>query len=232
MVQICTGIFKYLPMAQSALKKIRAEAKRIKKRHPHKYDRLKNPWARGYIVEAAKKYKGGRIRKKRKVSGITKKRPKPKAGKRRTKRKSTAGLRLVKNVTKTTNERVLAGKKRRHKPKRRSRAIGTVERSRSIGSKGNTGLLIGLGIGAAVLLLLNRKPAQPNYQGYTLPPVQQTGNLTRDQQSQQILTYAMSANLAIDAVIKLIDKLNSSNDQEVNNIYDHVNTTGDVGYWV
>lgn len=222
------------------------EAKAIKKKHPHKYDHLKKQhrWSKGYMKQAFAAVKAAPARRKpakRKKVGAAKKRKtaprktaRKKAAPRRTARKkSTRGLHLVKNVTKTTNERVMAGRKRR---KRRAGSIGTAYRRRSVGRSGsNTGLIIAaVGLGAIALLLLSKKSTttQPAYQYQNLPPLQQTQNYTRNQQSNDLVNYAIAAGLAVNAIADLIDRLNRSNDNEVGNIYDHVNTTGDVGAWV
>lgn len=143
------------------------------------------------------------------------------------------GLHVVKQVTKT--EKTMAGSKRRKPRRRAARKVASPRRRRSVGGSGKgTGLMIAVGLGAIALLLLTQKPATPTgtYQGQPLPPLQPTGNYTRDSKSQELLSYAAAAGLAVDAIIKLIDRLNTSTDNEVDNIYDHVNTTGDVGNWV
>lgn len=97
-------------------------------------------------------------------------------------------------------------------------------------------MLVGLAIGAGAYLLLsnmNRTPTYPSG-GYTggLNNLIQTQNQTRNTQSQDILNYAMAAGLAANAIASLIERLNSSSDSDVKQIYDHVSTTGDVGVWV
>jgi hypothetical protein len=82
----------------------------------------------------------------------------------------------------------------------------------------------------ALYLLTRKTTTTPST--YTLPPLTQTGNLTRNTQSSDIVNYAIAGGLAIDAIIKLIDRLNNSTDQDVTNIYDHVNATGDVDVYV
>ncbi len=220
------------------------KAKQIKKKSPHKYDRLKkqHQWSKGYMKEAFASMSAAPTRrrptrkpiKRRKVGAVKKKRAAPRKVKRKTARKkSTAGLRLVKNVTKSTTERVMAGRKRR---RRKPGSIGTAyRRRRSVGgSGGNTGLVIAaVGLGFLALMAFSSKSSSTTqYQNQTLPPLQQTQNYTRNQQSNDLVNYAIAAGLAATAIATLIEKLNSSDDNEVNNIYDHVNTTGDVGVWV
>lgn len=219
-------------MAQNtALKQIHAEAKRIRKKHPHKYDRIRNPWARGYIVEAAKKYNHGGLKRKKKVSGV----PKKKTHKRKVVKKKPAakkkpvkrGRAVVKYVEKKSTERVMAGRRR----KRHKKPAAKSHRRRVSGTGMSTGTLVAIGLGLGALYLITKKPDAPVYQNTQLPPIAQTGNYTRDQQSQNIVSYAMAAGLAVDAITRLINTLNQSNDSDVSNIYDRVNTTGDIGIY-
>lgn len=59
----------------NALKWIIKEAKHLRRKFPHRFDNLKNPWAKGYMAEAsaiyARKHKGRSPvgKKRRKVSG-------------------------------------------------------------------------------------------------------------------------------------------------------------------
>ncbi len=178
------------------------------------------------------KVKRVRKRVRRRVS--VRKPVKKRAKRRTTTRRPTLGRRLVKRVERRSVERVITGKrKRRRSHVRKPRVVmaGRSRRGRSVGKIGSTGLLIGLGVGALALYFLTKKstiPASP----YTLPPLTQTNNLTRNTQSSDIINYAIAGGLAIDAIIKLIDRLNSSTDQDVTNIYDHVNATGDVDVYV
>lgn len=209
-------------MAQRrGMKKVKVGAVKRKKTARRKAKKRK--------VGAVKRKKPARKKTSKKKPG-TVKRKKP-ARKKPSRKKSTGGLHLVKNVTKSTTERVMAGRKRR---KRKAGSIGTAyRRRRSVGRSGsNTGLIIaGVALGALALYLLTKKPetATGTYQNVPLPPLIKTGNYTRDTNTQDIVGYAIAAGLAVDAVIKLIDRLNASKDDDIKNIYDHVNTTGDVG---
>lgn len=171
-------------------------------------------------------------RKKRKVSGVKRKAVKRSAAKRKpAKRKRSTGRKLVKQVERRSVERVMAGKRRRRRsaPRRRVVMAGSPRR-RSVGKGGGNKLLIGLAIGAAALWFLTKKTATTYPTNYNLPPLTSTQNYTRNTQSQDLLNYAIAGGLAVDAIIKLIDKLNTSSDQEVQNIYDVVNTTGNLEY--
>lgn len=156
------------------------------------------------------------------------------------KRKPRKRKRSVRRGQRIKVVHVVAGKKKR----RRSRSVGTRRRSstrrkpvvmagrgrraRSVGKKGNMGLLIGLGIGALALYILS-KPRTTTYPNLSqLPPLNQTANYQRNDQQNSILQYALAASLGIDAITKLIQSLNSSSDNDIKNIYDHVETTGSL----
>jgi len=129
----------------------------------------------------------------------------------------------------------MAGKRRRRRPAKKRRIVmaGT-RRRRKVGALGGNGMLIGLGLGALALYLLTKRTGGTSYDtgSYQLPPLTPTNNNTRNTQSSDLINYAIAGGLAIDAIIKLIDRLNSSSDQEVENIYDRVNTTGDFSTYV
>lgn len=126
---------------------------------------------------------------------------------------------------------VVAGKKKR-RARRRSRRKPVVmagrRRSQSVGKKENMGLLAVLGIGALALYFMTR-PKTVTYPNLNqLPPLNQTTNYQRNDQQNSILQYALAASLGIDAITKLIQSLNSSSDSQVQQIYDHVETTGTI----
>jgi hypothetical protein len=196
-------------------KKKRAKRKPVKK--------AKRTTKRKVVRHKPVKHKAAKRKPiKRKVA---KRRPvKRKAAKRK---KRSPGRKLVKQVKRRSVERVMAGKKRkRRSPRKRKIVMAGVKRRRRIGSNGGSSkLLIGLAIGAAAIYFLTKK-ATPAYSTTQLPPLAQTNNYTRNTQSQDLINYAMAGGLAIDAIIKLIDKLNTSSDQEVSNIYDTYHATG------
>lgn len=178
--------------------------------------------------------------KNRRTRPVAKKRRKRSVGAKKKapvkrRRKRSQGRKLVKQVEKRSVERVMAGKRkrrRRHRP-RRVRMAGSAPRRRTVGKSGSSGLLLGLAIGAGALYLLS-KTGSPSSQyvgpgsPYEMPPLSQTGNYTRDTQSQQIVNYALAAGLTLNAITKLIESLNASSDSTVNNVYDKVNTTGQL----
>lgn len=175
----------------------------------------------------------GAKRKPAKKRAVTRKR---KPVKRRTrKRKAPKGRQLIKQVERSSVERVMAGKRRRRRKRTSAnrRVVLAGSRRRKVGGLGGNGLLIGLGVGAMALYLLTKSTGARTTPGtYTLPPIAQTNNYTRNTQSNELINYAIAGGLAIDAIIKLIDRLNSSSDQEVHNIYDRVSTTGDFSVYV
>jgi hypothetical protein len=176
----------------------------------------------------------GARRKPAKRKAVARKR-KPAKRKATRKRKPAAGRQLIKQVERSSVERVMAGKRKRRRKrastKKRKIVMAGSRRRRKVGALGGNGMLIGLGIGALAIYLLTKKstPTQGNYQ---LPPLTTTNNQTRNTQSQDIINYAIAGGLALDAIIKLIGLLNSSSDNDVDNIYDNVNTTGDLSVYV
>lgn len=218
-------------MAKSSpLTAITDKAKALKKKHPHKFDhmRKRDRWAKGYIREAAKAVKHAPAKKK--SIGVKRKPAKRKvsaAGK-------PKGKHLVRYVEKSSTERVMSGRRKKKKCHCTHRVYMAGVRRRSVGSTGgNMGLIVGLGVGALAIYLLTKgsTPTAP-VSPASLPPITQTSNYTRNTQSQDIVNYALAAGLALDSISSLIDRLNSSSDSDVSNIYDSISTTGDVGAWV
>jgi hypothetical protein len=195
------------------LKKITAEAKRIRKQKP------KTTW-KSAVKQAGAKYRSGKIRApKKKVGKVGAKRAKPR--KKAAKRKSSARKKPV--TTMVVRERVV-----------RARRVGRsapVKRHRMAGSGGKGGMKNLLTIGLLVLggfLLWKalKKPATTLPPG--TPPLYQTSNQLRNDQSNQILQYALAAGLTLDAITKLIQNLNSSRDSDVETIYDELDRGGEL----
>lgn len=213
----------------SALTVITRKAKQLKKAFPHKYDHMKkrDRWSKGYIKQASKSYKsGGTTHRKKHTKKVGAKRTR-KPVKRTAKPKAH---KLVKYVEKSSTERVMSGRKKKRCHCAHRVYMAGARSRRVSGSGGNMGLIIGLGVGALAFYLLSKKtapaPTTP------LPPIVQTSNPTRNSQSQDIINYAVAAGVAINSIYSLIDRLNSSSDSDVSNIYDSINTTGDVSAWV
>lgn len=171
-------------------------------------------------------------RRPRKVAAVKRKAVKRRKPAKR-KRRST-GRKVVKQVERSSVERVLTGKRKRRSSTRRKRRVvmaGSTRRRRRVGGNGGGGMkwLLPVALGAGVLYLLSKKnpPATPGGV-YQLPPLTNTQNQVRNNQSQDLINYAVAGGLALDAILKLIDRLNSSNDQEVQNIYDVYHTTGNL----
>lgn len=165
-------------------------------------------------------------RKKR--AKVSRKKP----AKRKKSSKSKAGRHLVKYVERTSTERVMAGK-RRKRSKRTQRKVGSrvTRRRRSVGGIGGSGLLTGVVLGGLALYMLTKSSTPTTTYPATLPPLTQTQNYTRNTQSQEVLNYAMAAGLALDSILSLIDRLNNSSDDQVDDIYNNVSLTGDIGAW-
>lgn len=155
------------------------------------------------------------------------------------KRKATAvkhkrsKRRVIRQVQRTSLVRVVGSKKPKHRRSHKRRVVMAGTRRRSVGKKSGSGLLIGLGIGVIAYLLLSRKTTSTTYPNYPqLPPLNQTSNYQRNDQTNAIVNYALAAGLALNAITALIDKLNNSDDSSVKNIYDHVETTGSIPDYV
>lgn len=135
---------------------------------------------------------------------------------------------VVAGKKKRTRSRSHSSTLRRRRSYRRKPVVMAGRRRRAVGKKGNMGLLVGVGIGALLLYFMSRPKtvAYPNIN--QLPPLNATNNYQRNDQQNSILQYALAASLGIDAITKLIQSLNSSSDSQVQQIYDHVETTGTI----
>lgn len=196
-------------MAKNALKKITAEAKRIRKKHP------RTSW-KSAVKEAGRKYRTGKISAPRpkpaKLAKVGAKKRK-RAVKKKARKKTTAVA-----VTKTVvRYRTKVGK------------VSRPRRHRMAGSGGGSGMkkimpFVLLG-GAALILWYVMRPKQPQLPAGA-PPLVQTTNQVRNQQTNQILQYALAGGLALDAITKLINALNNRSDTDIQNIYDNVDQGG------
>ena len=220
-------------MSTTALSKIIREAKSIRRKHPNKYKGKKNSWAKGYMAEAAKKYNSGKLgtRKKKKSVGAVKKKAKPRK-KPRARAKPKPKPKPVRRIAKRRKSKRKVGTKKPVKVTTRRSVERTVGRRRSVGKKDKTMLFLGLGallLGGVYLLTKSKTPTYPTGS----VPLTMTGNTTRNNQSSDILNYAIAGGLALDAITKLIQSLNSSSDGEVDSYYKQLNTTGqlDTGLW-
>jgi hypothetical protein len=199
-------------MASNALKKITAEAKRIRKKQPGK------SW-KNAVREAGKKYRSGTIGKVKKKKAPAK--PRKKKAKRAAPKKRRRAPRKKSTVTatrRTTTTRVRASK------------IGSAVRRHRMADSGNglkKLLPVVLLVGAGLLLWKAFAPKAPVVPPGA-PPLLTTSNTVRNQQSSQIVAYAAAAGLALDAITRLIQSLNNRPDTDVQNIYDELDRGGDL----
>jgi hypothetical protein len=171
-------------------------------------------------------------RRRKKVTGkkkIVRKKVAHKKSKPR-KRKKASPRKVLKQVERVSVERTVAGKRRRARKRSAPKAKKRYRR-RAVSGIGGKGLLVGLAVGVGAYLLLTNMSktsttTTPYYGQYGT--LNQTANVTRNTQSQDILNYAIAAGLAADLIGKLIDRMNSSSDEDLKNTYDYVNTTGDI----
>lgn len=199
-------------MATNIFKK----AKAIRRKHPKKYAHSRNPWVQ-YVKEAA-----GKKTRKRRVSGIKlvesgesrNSRPKKVYRVVRTRKgqyKSVKRLSGTKRVKRTSSRKPV-----------RSVIKRTVVKYRQVGKRSSMNKLLPMlaiaAVGVGAVYLMTKKSAAQSQ----LPPIQQTANPVRNDQSAQIVNYAIAGGLAIDAVIKLINSLNTKSDAEVSNLYNNV----------
>jgi hypothetical protein len=165
------------------------------------------------------------------------------------KKPANAGRKLIKQVERSSVERTMAGKrKRRRRTTRRVVMAGRRRRyvsgENGSGGGGSSKLLIGLAIGAAVIYFLTKDstPTTPypySNQQYpygdprnALPQLTQTGSYSRNTQAQDVVSWAMAAGLAIDAISRLIDRINSSSDSQVADMHGVVSSTNDFSNYV
>lgn len=208
------------------LKKITAEAKRIRRLHPNKHRQWK-----GYVKEAGEKYRKGTI-------GATR-RKKPAARKRKKKigQHTTRAVGTRKAVSKRKTKKVGRRKvTRRVVYKATTKAVGRrspVRRHRMAGmgsgllSKKNLPWILLAGVGVLYFVFQAKKSTDNTTTNTTQPPpLQLTTNPVRNQQSQDLVNYAIAGGLAVDAIIKLINSLNKKGDSEIANIYNSVDSGG------
>lgn len=190
-------------------------AKAMRKKHPRKFKKWTD------YVKAASKHKP----RKRKV-GAKKTAKKKVTPRKRAKAKRKPPTHLVKYVERASTERVMSGKKRKSRKKHRSRPRRQSHRRRvsGAGSSGmNTLLAVGLGVGAAYLLMKGPSSPAPTP---TYPALQSSGNVTRDSQASEIVGYAIAAGYAVDAITRLIQSLNTKSDTDINNTYNDLYSGG------
>jgi len=139
---------------------------------------------------------------------------------------------------------VVGAVRKRKKPRRTYKKSAKVYRAkvrRVSGTNeglGNTGLLLGVAGIAVVGYFLMRSNNNTGTGGtgfnQQLPPLYQSNNQTRNQQSAEIVQWATAAGIALAGIAKIIESLNNKSDQEVNQMYQTAQQEGelDLGYWV
>lgn len=199
-------------MSANTLMKIVREAKRERRAHPSKH-KGKNAW-RHFMSDAAKKVKKKTATPKRKKAAVKKKARKQ----RRSRRKGVA----------VRSPQVRAVRVARVKRRKRHSHWGTVKQHRrrvsGVGKMdmGTIALVAGAAIVGIALLSKKSAPQNPQY-----PPLISSGNLQTDTKAQQVVAYAQSAGLALDAITRLINAINS-NPAHADRIYDSIQQGGGI----
>jgi len=193
----------------NALKKITTAAKAYRKKHPGA------SW-KSAVKKAGAEYRAGKLKTRRKrVASVGAVKRKKKTVKRKAGR-----VRIPKKVSlKTTRTiNVVNGTKKRRRKKSASRKVAR----RRVGSSRQSGkdkliqtLLIG-GLGVGLLVAFTRQRQQPVYY--------QTGNQFRDSAATRILNFAAQASLTAQQIAMIISKLNTSNDAQLQQMIDAVDT--------
>lgn len=189
----------------SALKKITTRAKQIRKKAPGK------SW-KSAIKQAGSEYRGGKLKKRRKVSKVgavkkTKRRSAPR--KRSAKRRSAS-----KPVVRTRTLTVVKYRTRTVRAKRRSVA--------RVGKSGGKGLLL-LGIGVLLVggYMLMKKSAPA---AALIPRTNPATNST----AANIVAIAQAAGIVGTQLQNIISKLNSSSDASIQQAYSNLNAGGGI----
>lgn len=185
-------------MAANALKKINARVKVLQKKHP-------NAKRRTLQKQAGKEYKAGKLkparkRKPAKVAAVRRKAVR-KTVRRTVRRKAAPRKRAARR--RVAKVATVARVRRRSAPRKKK----TVYRRRVSGTMGGNKslmpiLLIG-GLGLVAYMLL--KPA-------TVPTLITTTNATRNASTNSVVAYATALGLGASAIAKIIDSLNSDDD--------------------
>lgn len=178
--------------AGTALKKINARAKALKKKHPgKKYKTLQK--------QAGAEYRAGKLKAKRKPA--KRKAAKKTTTRRKTTRRKTTRRKVGKAQTVVYSLGKLIKRKRRKSPKKK-------RTSRRVGKGGSSmmPLIIIGGLAAAAYFLF--KPATP-------PVLYQTSNPIRNSSANNILLYASAAGMTAKAIADLINAINNSSDADV-----------------
>jgi hypothetical protein len=187
----------------TALKKINARTKKLKKLHPgKKYSTLRS--------QAAREYNAGTI---------------PKARKKRAKVTGKRKYKVYHEVKKVGRKRKRAPRKKTTTAVRYKTRTRTVTKVRRVGAmkKSSIGLIIGLGAAAVVGYLLLSKSATP-----ALPLVVPKTTAAGTAATNNILAYAQAAGATATQLAALINSLNGSSDAAVVSASQEINTNPSV----
>lgn len=179
-------------MATTALKKIAARVKVLKKKHPNaKHSTLQK--------QAGREYRNGKLkttRKKKTVRKAVARKPAKKKAVKRRRRVSAVSV-------------VKVAARRYVKRRRRTTAKKTTRRCRVGGMSGTTKTLLIVG-GVAVVGLLAymalKKPDTTQAQAYGWAP---TGDV-RDNRAQEIVAWATAAGIAANAITQMLSQLKTA----------------------
>jgi hypothetical protein len=184
----------------NVLKKITTRAKALKKKHP-------NAQWKTLVKQAGREYRTGTIPKKRKKVA--------KVGKVSGKRRYKVTHRVKKvGAVKRRKPAKKSVRPARSKPVTRViRRTRTIMKVRKVGARSPINKLMPLLLlaGAGIIAYMILKPR-------TTTPANTlvlTGNSTRDNSAQNLLSYATAAGLGVDAILKIINALNNSSDSAV-----------------
>lgn len=195
-------------MAAGALKKITAEAKKIRKRKP------KTSW-KSAVKQAGAKYRAGKIKPRRKKAAVKKRAVRKKAVRKKSVRRKTA-TKIRRRVVRVSGTPAAVGSVRKRRRKKTTVTRTTTTTRRRVGSSGRSmmPLVIGaLGLGAIYLMTQNRQP------NVVYVP---TGNTIRDSQAQQIMNWVAAAGASAAQIAALIASLNDRPDSDVNAAYEQI----------
>lgn len=184
----------------TALKKINARTKQLKKKHPgKKYNTLRK--------QAAAEYKSGRLPKKR---AATKHKPAKKRRKAAVtgKRKYKVTHKVKKLAGPKRKARKRAPAKRKVIVRTRTRTVTKYKRVGAAKSKSMMPLIVGItGLGLLAYFLLKPKSA--------VPPLVTSNNAVRNQAASNLVAIAQQAGTGLSQLTALINSINKMTDSQV-----------------
>lgn len=212
-------------MAGNALVKISRETKRLRKKHP-------GMSFKSAQKKAASNYRSGKMGAPKK-SHPKKHKRKHKARKRSHKRKRSTRTVVVVSGTHAFAKAKVGTRRRRKRSRPRYKVTHKVRRVSGSGGGMKTKdlLLVGaLAVGGVLLYKAINKPSQTTpVQG--APPLNLTGNTSRDSQASQIIAWATAGGMALNAIANLITSLNNKSDAQVSAIHSSIAGGDGVPDW-